>query len=38
MPAGGRMKDRVPRDTEKYLPNGFYAELRKWYYDVDHAT
>jgi 6-methylsalicylate decarboxylase len=34
----GRMKDRVPRDAEKYLPNGLYAELRKWYYDVAHAT
>ena len=34
----GRMKDRVPRDAEKYLPNGLYAELRKWYFDVAHAT
>jgi predicted TIM-barrel fold metal-dependent hydrolase len=34
----GRMKDRVPPGAEKYLPNGLYAELRKWYYDVAHAA
>ena len=34
----GRMKDRVPPGSEKYLPNGLYAELRKWYFDVAHAT
>ncbi len=34
----GRMKDRVPQDAEKYLPNGLYAELRKWYYDIAHAS
>jgi 6-methylsalicylate decarboxylase len=34
----GRMKDRVPAGAEKYLPNGLYAELRKWYFDVAHAT
>jgi predicted TIM-barrel fold metal-dependent hydrolase len=34
----GRMKDRVPQGAVKYLPNGLYAELRKWYYDVAHAT
>ena len=33
----GRMKDRVPADAEQYLPNGLYAELRKWYYDIAHA-
>jgi predicted TIM-barrel fold metal-dependent hydrolase len=34
----GRMKDRVPAGAEKYMPNGLYAELRKWYYDIAHAT
>ena len=34
----GRMKDRVPQNAQQYLPNGLYAELRKWYYDVAHAT
>jgi len=34
----GRMKDRVPAASEKYLPNGLYAEVRKWYFDVAHAT
>jgi predicted TIM-barrel fold metal-dependent hydrolase len=34
----GRMKDRVPQGAEKYLPNGLYAELRKWYYDIAHAS
>jgi predicted TIM-barrel fold metal-dependent hydrolase len=34
----GRMKDRVPKDAQKYLPNGLYAELRKWHYDIAHAS
>ena len=34
----GRMKDRLPAGSEKYLPNGLYAELRKWYYDIAHAS
>jgi predicted TIM-barrel fold metal-dependent hydrolase len=34
----GRMKDRIPQGAEKYLPNGLYAELRKWYYDIAHAS
>jgi len=34
----GRMNDRVPQGAERYLPDGLYAELRKWYYDVAHAT
>jgi predicted TIM-barrel fold metal-dependent hydrolase len=34
----GRMNDRIPRGAEQYLPNGLYAELRKWYYDIAHAT
>ena len=34
----GRMKDRVPNEAQKYLPNGLYAELRKWYYDIAHAS
>jgi predicted TIM-barrel fold metal-dependent hydrolase len=34
----GRMNDRLPPGSEKYLPNGLYAELRKWYYDIAHAS
>jgi predicted TIM-barrel fold metal-dependent hydrolase len=34
----GRMNDRIPRGAEQYLPNGLYAELRKWYYDIAHAS
>ena len=34
----GRMNDRVPAGAEQYLPNGLYAELRKWYYDIAHAS
>jgi 6-methylsalicylate decarboxylase len=34
----GRMKDRVPKEAEQYLPDGLYAELRKWYYDIAHAS
>ena len=34
----GRMKDRVPNGAEKYLPNGLYAELRRWYFDIAHAA
>jgi len=34
----GRMKDRIPNGSEQYLPNGLYTELRKWYYDIAHAS
>ncbi len=34
----GRMNDRIPRGAQQYLPNGLYAELRKWYYDIAHAS
>jgi predicted TIM-barrel fold metal-dependent hydrolase len=34
----GRMNDRIPQGAEQYLPNGLYAELRKWYYDIAHAS
>jgi predicted TIM-barrel fold metal-dependent hydrolase len=34
----GRMNDRIPPDALQYLPNGLYAELRKWYYDIAHAS
>ena len=34
----GRMNHRVPAAAQKYLPNGLYAELRKWYYDIAHAS
>ena len=33
----GRMRDRVPTGAQQYLPNGLYAELRKWYVDIAHA-
>lgn len=34
----GRMQDRWPADSAKYIPNGLAAELKKIYYDVAHAT
>ncbi len=34
----GRMKDRVPPESTKYIPQGLYAELRKWYFDIAHAA
>lgn len=34
----GRMNDRIPPAALQYLPNGLYAELRKWYYDIAHAS
>jgi predicted TIM-barrel fold metal-dependent hydrolase len=34
----GRMKDRIPQGAEKYMPNGLYAEVRKWYFDIAHAS
>ena len=34
----GRMNDRIPPDAKQYLPNGIYPELRKWYYDIAHAS
>lgn len=36
----GRMKDRYPNDVERltYIPNGLWTELRKWYYDIAHAS
>jgi predicted TIM-barrel fold metal-dependent hydrolase len=34
----GRLKDRVPAGAAQYLPNGLYAELRKCYYDIAHAS
>ena len=34
----GRMKDRYPADKNQYIPNGFYAEVRRLYYDCAHAT
>ena len=34
----GRMNDRIPPEAVQYLPNGLYAELRKWYYDIAHAS
>jgi hypothetical protein len=27
-------EDRVPAGSEQYLPNGLYAEVRKWYFDI----
>ena len=39
-PDAGRPHEgpRSCADAEKYLPNGLYAEVRKWYFDVAHAT
>ena len=34
----GRMKDRYPNDKIQYIPDGFWAELRRLYYDCAHAT
>ena len=34
----GRMDDRIPMDSQKYLPNGIYPEVRKWYFDIAHAS
>ena len=34
----GRMKDRLPPGSEKYMPKGLYAEVRKWYFDIAHAS
>jgi len=34
----GRIKDRFPKSSEKWAPNGVWAELRKLYYEVAHGT
>jgi len=34
----GRIKDRFPKQSEKWIPNGVWAELRKLYYEVAHGT
>ena len=36
----GRIKDRYPSDPKhmEYIPNGVYAELQKFYFDIAHAS
>ena len=34
----GRIKDRYPRDREQWIPNGVWAELRKFYYELAHGS
>ena len=36
----GRIKDRYPSDAKhmEYIPNGVYAELQKFYFDIAHAS
>jgi predicted TIM-barrel fold metal-dependent hydrolase len=36
----GRIKDRYPNDSKhaEYIPNGVYAELKKFYFDIAHAS
>ena len=34
----GRIKDRYPKDREQWIPNGVWAELRKFYYEIAHGT
>jgi 6-methylsalicylate decarboxylase len=34
----GRMNDRIPPNAKQYLPDGIYPALRKWYFDIAHAS
>jgi 6-methylsalicylate decarboxylase len=36
----GRIKDRYPTDAKhaEYIPNGVWAELKKFYFDIAHAS
>jgi 6-methylsalicylate decarboxylase len=34
----GRIQDRYPKDRAQWIPNGVWAELRKFYYEVAHGT
>jgi predicted TIM-barrel fold metal-dependent hydrolase len=36
----GRIKDRYPGDPKhaEYIPNGVYPELKKFYFDIAHAS
>jgi predicted TIM-barrel fold metal-dependent hydrolase len=34
----GRIKDRYPRDRTQWIPNGVFAELRKFYYELGHGN
>ena len=36
----GRIKDRYPSDAKhtEYIPNGVWAELKKFYFDIAHAS
>jgi predicted TIM-barrel fold metal-dependent hydrolase len=34
----GRIQDRFPKSSAQWVPNGVWAELRKFYYEVAHGT
>lgn len=34
----GRIKDRYPKDRMQWIPNGVFAELRKFYYEMGHGN
>ena len=36
----GRIKDRYPSDAKhaEYIPNGVWAELKKFYFDIAHFS
>jgi len=34
----GRIQDRFPKSAAQWVPNGVWAELRKFYYEVAHGT
>ena len=34
----GRIKDRYPKDRVQWIPNGVFAELRRFHYEIAHAT
>ena len=34
----GRIQDRYPKNKAQWIPNGVWAELRKFYYEIAHGT
>jgi predicted TIM-barrel fold metal-dependent hydrolase len=34
----GRIKDRIPKEAAPRIPNGVYAEFRRLYYEIAHAS
>jgi len=34
----GRIQDRYPKDRAQWIPNGVWAELRKFYYEIAQAN